>query len=456
MSDRPHTPTAAKPAQSLRERAIALALRPEIIGMASVILVKVMMVTLNFTLIALAARTLDNAAFGNYSILFSAAGLLLIVAAAGQELFVIRGWNEYATTGSAAWTKGLLGFSAAICLAASAVAAIAFYPWLAYTYGHAIALPVIAFLVLSAGLQITNHLVRTAVGVAAGDGVGNLLQLSPVIAYLAVSLIGGQEVSLVAIFAFLALGSATGLVTHLAMLARLVKRLFPDFSRTRARAERSVWFWRSLRLWGANTLEATNQHVDVLIIGFLMSPTVAGAYFVTVRFANLFAAAADSINLFATRHFAGLYYRNEEKKLAALLDSVAWITLAFIGLGLVGIAAGGYFALYLINPDYAAYYPELLVLCLGTAALAMARPCGSVLMLTGFEGKYLRIIGASVTLRVVLLFLLIPQFGVMGAVSATALSFVIAAIAMRNSAKHFTRLDVSVARLLAKRQIATA
>ena len=71
-----------QPGRSVREKVVALLRRPEMRGMAVVILVKAMMVALNFTLIALAARALDTEGFGYYSILFSAAGLLLIAVAA--------------------------------------------------------------------------------------------------------------------------------------------------------------------------------------------------------------------------------------------------------------------------------------------------------------------------------------------------------------------------------------
>lgn len=443
-------------AASALARLAAFARRPDVSGMAVVVAVKAIMVGLNFTLIALAARALDTEGFGYYSILFSAAGLLLIVAAAGQELFVIRSWSEFTASKDAARTRGLLRFSLAVCAAAGAVVAAGFLAWAVPAFGAPTALAVAGFFVVGAMLQISNHLVRAAVGVASGDGLGSLLQAAPAIAYLGAALATGSQATIAGLFSFLALGTLAGFVAHVAIMRRQVLRLFPGFGRVRAVVDRAQWLGRSSRLWASNTLEAMNQHLDVLVIGYLMSPTVAGAYFVTVRLANLFAAAADSINLFATRHFARLYFGGDGRELEKLLDSVAWITLAFIGIGMVGIASGGYFVLLVINEAYTAYFPELLILCLGTAALAVARPCGSILMLTGHEGRYLRIIAASVAFRVAALFVLVPALGVLGAVTATAASFVVAAAAMRRSAKATTGLDATVVRLVAKRRDAYA
>lgn len=434
---------------SMRDRLVAILQRPDIRGMAGVIGVKVVMVVLNFTLIALAVRALDTHEFGYYSILFSAAGLLLITAAAGQELFVIRSWNEFVVRNDMGRIKGLFHFSVGLCTVASILVSGGFLPWVAWWHGWYTAIAVTCFMVLSAVLQISNHLLRTSISVAAGDGIGNVCQVTPAILYLVWCLVSAHDAGLTQLFVFLAIGAFAGISVHFVMMRRRVRALFPAIASVKAVSDRLEWLARSARMWASNTLEAINQYVDVLIIGYLMSPTIAGAYFVTVRLANLFAAAADSINLFATRHFSRLYYQGDRQELARFLDSVAWITLAFIVLGLLAIAVGGYFALYFINEEYAVYYPELLVLCCGTAALAVARPCGSILMLTGYEGQYLRIIAASVTLRVIALFALIPHFGVMGAVVSTAASFVVAATMMRRAAKASTGLDATIVRLMA-------
>jgi O-antigen/teichoic acid export membrane protein len=68
-------------------------------------------------------------------------------------------------------------------------------------------------------------------------------------------------------------------------------------------------------------------------------------------------------------------------------------------------------------------------------------------MLTGHEGRYLSIIGGTVLLRAAGFFILIPLFGVFGAVAATTVSFVWMAVMLRASAKSLTGIDGSVLRL---------
>ena len=73
-------------------------------------------------------------------------------------------------------------------------------------------------------------------------------------------------------------------------------------------------------------------------------------------------------------------------------------------------------------------------------------------MLTGHEGRYLRIIALTVLIRAVGFFALIPAFGIMGAVSATTISFIFMMAMLRHASKKLTGLDGSVFRLMGMRE----
>jgi O-antigen/teichoic acid export membrane protein len=71
-------------------------------------------------------------------------------------------------------------------------------------------------------------------------------------------------------------------------------------------------------------------------------------------------------------------------------------------------------------------------------------------MLTGHEGRYLCIIGLTVLIRTIGFLVLIPAFGVLGAVAATTVSFVCMAVLLRHSAKTAAGIDGSVFRLVTR------
>src|SRR5258708_7974815 len=115
---------------------------------------------------------------------------------------------------------------------------------------------------------------------------------------------------------------------------------------------------------------------------------------------------------------------------------------------MVVILGGGHWLLMAFSEAYLPYYGALAVLSFGMAAVAAAGPSGSALMLTGHEGRYLTIIGATVLIRTAGFLVLIPPFGVMGAVAATTVSFVYMALMLRTSARTIAGIDGSVLRLM--------
>jgi O-antigen/teichoic acid export membrane protein len=419
-------------------------------GMSGVFVLKAVTTVLNLLLITLAARTLGEHGFGTYSILFSAAGLFAVIATCGQQMFLMRAWNEYCSAGDQHRLRGALIFTSVVSAVGGGIIALGFYAWFAATHDAALTASVALYLIALSIVLTTSHLVRTAIGVGTGDGVADLLLVIPAIVYLLFGMFAGTHVEISVIFLLMAGGEALAVAIHVAVMWPKTLGRFPGIGHAAAVYDFREWTARSGRLWISNGLEAANQYADVVLIGFLMSPSVAGAYFVTTRIANAFAMATDVIYRFSTRHFPDLYYRRQFRQLDKLLDTVAAVTLLVIVGGMLAIVGGGQWILRAFSADYVSYYGALVLLSLGPAAVAAAGPSGSILMLTGHEGRNLAIIGSTVLMRAIGFVVLIPFFGIIGAVTATAVSFAFMAVMLRTSAKSATGIDASVLRLLTK------
>jgi O-antigen/teichoic acid export membrane protein len=294
------------------------------------------------------------------------------------------------------------------------------------------------------------HVTRSAVGVGIGDGLTYLLVAICPIIYLLGCVALGAPIQLHRIFLAMAAASAFTVLVQMTMLRRRVRVQFPSIGEAGSTFDLRIWVTRSAKLWMSAGLEAANQYADVVMIGYLTSPSIAGAYFVTTRIANAFGMATGAVYIYSTRHIPNLYYNQQHRQLDRLLDSVALVTLAIVIAGLLVVLGGGHWILYAFNPEYVSYYGTLALLTAGTAAVAAAGPSGSILMLTGHEGRYLAIIGGTVLMRVVGFVVLIPKFGIPGAVGATAISFITMALLLRSSSKSLTGLDGSVLRLLGR------
>lgn len=417
-------------------------------GIAGVFVMKAVIIVLSFVVISLAARLLGEQEFGIYSICFSAVGLLTTVAMLGQQVLLMRSWSEYVAANDPARLKGALWFGGAALLFGIAVIGAGVLAWTILTYSLGLALSVTAYLIALTVVLTGAHVIRSAIGVGAGDGSSGILLVAAPSLYLAVCLLSGLPAQLPLIFLAFTAGALVALAIHIVMLVDTTRRLFPAFGHVIPRFETRTWTTRSVKLWLSHSLEAANQYLDVLAVGALMSPTVAGAYFVITRLANAFATAADAMNMFSTRHIPDLYFRREFKPLGHLLNSVAGVTLAITVAGLIGVLLLGGQVLAIFSPAYVGYYAPLLVLCLGTAALGAVGPSASILMFTGHEGRYLQIMVVAVAGRAAAFLLLIPHFGIMGAVAATTGSFLFMAVMLTRAAKSYTGIDGSILRLL--------
>lgn len=404
----------------------------------------------NLALVTLAARMLSGHDFGTYSMLFSAAGLLSVIATFGQQIFITRAWSEFSAAADEPTLKGAMTFSALASFVGVILVGLPFFLWFAAEHDTSLALAATLYLVCYSLLLTSSHFARNAVGVWVGDGLTYLpVALCPMI-YIAGCYLLGAPIEIYRIFLSMAAMASVTMLIQMVLLRRRVRAQFPQIGRSVSRFELGTWMARSTKLWISGGLEAANQYADVVIIGYLMSPTVAGAYFVTTRIANAFAMATGAVYIFSTRHFPNLYYNRQYRQLDGLLDSVALITLAIVAGGLLVVLGGGHWILLAFNADYVPYYGALALLTIGTAAVAAAGPSGSILMLTGHEGTYLAIVGGTVLMRAVGFFVLIPMFGITGAVTATTVSFVTLALLLRGAAKSMTGIDGSVLRLVAR------
>lgn len=407
-------------------------------------------VVMSFGLITMAARVLGGHDFGTFSILFSTAGLFSVIGTAGQQVLIMRSWNEYCAQEDAPRLKGALIFGLSAAGFGSLISALVVWAGLSFFYSGSLALVTAIYLFLLSFALISAHLARTAIGVGTGDGLANFLHTILAIIYLIACSLGPFTPDLTTVLALLAVGKAITFATHAVLLWRKIGQLFPSFSTVEPVFDTQTWRTRSIKLWLSNALESANQYLDVLIVGVLMSPTIAGAYFVTTRLANAFAIASDAMHWYSSRHIPDLYYRGKKQQLGALLNSVAFINLAILGVGMTVVIIGGHWLLSVFNPDYQSYYLALVLLCFGTAAITAVGPSNSILMFTGHEGTTLKINAATVIMRALGFFILVPLFNVTGAVIASTVSFWFMAFVLRNAAIRLSGIDGSITRLLPK------
>ena len=424
-------------------------------GSAAALAIKFTASILGFAMFALASRQMDPATFGSLAIVFNAMSFLAAVAPCGQETLIVRSWSEYCGSGRPALARGSLVYGALVVLGATLVitlvVALVWSLW-DRTVATPLLIAACAFLFAQSLMHFSGQFARVAAGVIVGDTPRESMWRFIVVATLAAHYLSGVSLGAAGFF-FVSTGA---IAVAILFQAWRVARVIPEAVKE-AKAERDVRSWvpRSLKMWAAAVLDTTGQYLEVVVIGLFLGPTAAGFYFVATRITNGFAMISGSISVYATSRISGLFYADAKDDLQAMLRSLAIICATLVGAGLVLIVVAGKLLLSAFGDIYVSAYPALIVLAAGASIGALAGPAAHVLLLTGHEGAYPRIMGCGMVVRFLLIAILGPMFGLIGAAIAWAISAAAIGVALIVVSRRLVGVDPSLRSAFARPAQAT-
>jgi O-antigen/teichoic acid export membrane protein len=164
------------------------------------------------------------------------------------------------------------------------------------------------------------------------------------------------------------------------------------------------------------------NRVDRLVVGAFLPATEVGIYQAASQTSSLFAVVPDIFNSVITARVADLYTRGEIKRLDELFKVGAkWSFYLAMPLFLVVCAApGGVMEVFYGLPYRRGAWP-LLLLCLGLMSDAVIGAAPAILIFSGHQ-KFLGSISAGALFSAIVLnYLLVPKFGMIGGAISTAL-----------------------------------
>lgn len=242
----------------------------------------------------------------------------------------------------------------------------------------------------------------------------------PVLIMLGVGIarLTGLPLDAVTVLVIVVLASVIVLAAQALLLrARLPKREMPVTSHERRR----FWLLASVLMMPAMTAEELFVWIDVLILGFLVSPDQASLYFAAQRSLSLAAFVQYGFMLVAARGFSLSLASADRTGLQARItrstNATFWLTIPSVALTLVA----GYPLLHLFGEAFVQAYPCLVLLGL---AYVIRAATGQVAELLVVQGRYrlsLVIVSISVFACVLLMLLLVPLWGITGAAAAMVL-----------------------------------
>jgi O-antigen/teichoic acid export membrane protein len=228
----------------------------------------------------------------------------------------------------------------------------------------------------------------------------------------------------------------------------ILRSLPPETRRIAAAADVKVWAQRSLPMWAAAFLDASSQYLEVILIGLLLNPVAAGGYFVAARLANVFAMIAGGMANYSATTIASLFARGHRPELQQSLRMVSLTVVGLVAAGLLVVFLGGHFLLMIFGASYADQHAILVLLSAGTAVAALGGPAMYVLLLTGHESLYSKVVVVVLVLRVLALFVFTPTYGAIAAALAWSASLIVTTVALNLVCRRLVGIDPSVMSLV--------
>lgn len=177
--------------------------------------------------------------------------------------------------------------------------------------------------------------------------------------------------------------------------------------------------------------------IDTLTLGLLADNSDVGIYNVLLRVVMPFSVLLIVINNIFMRNFSIWHSNGETEKCINMYAKLAKLSIVLSTLIFVLIVFFRMEILLFFGQDYVAGVQALIILSIGSFVMLATGPSAAILMMTGHEDKYKRIVINAGLINVFLSVILIYQYGLIGAVISTSVSLIFKnAVSFYNARNH--------------------
>lgn len=166
------------------------------------------------------------------------------------------------------------------------------------------------------------------------------------------------------------------------------------------------------------------NRTDVLMVGTLLDPSEVGKYNAALRTGGLISFVLTGFNAIAAPLISQYWSAGDLDKLREAVEFVIRWTLWSSLFLVIGMSIVGEYILMLFGTEFTAAYWTLIIVSLGQLVNACAGPVGYIMALTGHERTSAKVYGAMALINVPLNYMMITQFGSIGAAIATTLTLI--------------------------------
>ena len=370
------------------------------------------------------ARWLGATAYGGYTYVVAWSGILAIAAGLGFPTLVLRLLPDYSLREDWARVRGVLSFSlVGTVLIGALIALLGITLALSLGWQNRRSAPdtVIGFVLvpLLAVMALQQETVRSFRRIGLAYAPSLVLRPSLVIVGAACVVAFGRRLDSSVALA-LTIGAT---VVALGLQAWWFRRaLDPVVWSARPVHERCIWLKQALPLLLVSGFIVIIEQTDIVMVGAIRGDRAAGLYGAAAKTASLVGLILIAANTVGAPMFSALFAQDRRQDLQQLVSTItAWAFWPSCFLSII-LATCAPLVLTTFGHGFASAEWQLRVLLIGQIANAAAGSVGWLMLLSGRQKVTARVYGWVALIHVVLLAVLTPVFGTIGAAAATTLT----------------------------------
>lgn len=164
---------------------------------------------------------------------------------------------------------------------------------------------------------------------------------------------------------------------------------------------------------------------DIVMIGTIIGDKETGLYAIANRIASLLIFVLVAFNSSLSPIVANLYRQQKYQELQKIINQVVNLVFILTLIPALVLIFGNQFILSLFGSEFLASRSILFVLIVGQLVNSMAGPVSLLLNMTGHHNDTVRVLSITALTNIVLNAILIPNYGAVGAATATSISTIL-------------------------------
>ena len=373
------------------------------------------------------ARTIGANALGVYALGMTIVALLGVFNGLGLPQSAVRFVAHYCATRQSNLLRGFLLRSSTLLLSTNIILASALVmvgPWLARHIYHTSELDpyfiLFAFIMLVGALtNLGGQILQGYKDVSRRTLITNFIGTPLVIVLTIALLMRGRG-----LWGYL-VAQVLGACVVLCLLIMAVRKLTPpDVFRQVGPLPplgRQVLVFGMAAL-GISILEFLLAQTDKILIGFYLNPREVGIYAVAMTVVAFVPIALQSVNQIFSPTISDLHSRGEHQLLEKLFQTLTkWIFAFTLPLS-IAIIIFAKPLMGIFGVEFAVGWPVLVIGTLGQLINCGTGSVGYLLLMSGHQNRLIKVQAVMAVTLIVFDLLLIPKWGIMGAVTAAALT----------------------------------